>query len=82
VPAELVPLLPNNFSFKKSQGTYRWYVWTVTSGKGKAKTTETLVGVRVTPSDKELVNQLAKMSGTGFAPLVTATNITFLLGSS
>lgn len=83
VPTELTTYLPKNFSFnKKSIGSYRWYVWTVTSGKGKTKTTETLVGVRVTPSDKKLISHLSKLSGAGFAPLVTATDVTFLLGSA
>jgi prepilin-type N-terminal cleavage/methylation domain-containing protein len=81
IPTELTPYLPKNFSFKKPVGTYRWYVWKVTTGKGKTKVTETLVGVRVTPTDKKLINHLSKMSGAGFAPLVTANNVTFLLGS-
>jgi hypothetical protein len=83
VPTELTNYLPKNFSFNdKSIGTYRWYVWTVTSGSGKKKVTETLVGVRVTPTDKKLINHLSKMSGTGFASLVTANDVTFMLGSS
>lgn len=82
IPPVLVPHLPAGFSFRKPAGTYRWFVWTVTSGRGRNRTRETMVGVRVTPVGRKLINQLSRMSGRGFAPIVTARHVTFVLGTN
>lgn len=82
VPDELVDYLPAGFTFKQSDWTYKWHTWNQSTGKGKAKVTESLVGLRVQSSDKDLIAQLAKMGGPGFVPVVTATQVTFMVATA
>jgi prepilin-type N-terminal cleavage/methylation domain-containing protein len=74
VPTELVDGLPLGFSFHKPDYDYDFDVWTASSG--------TLVGITVVVADPRLATQLVKMAGAGFIPVVTATQVTFLVSST
>jgi prepilin-type N-terminal cleavage/methylation domain-containing protein len=82
VPAVLVPYLPTGFSFSRPDWRYRWFSWKQSTGKGKNKVTQTLVGVRVRSSDADLIATLAKTGAPGFVAIVTAAHVTFLVSES
>ena len=75
LPAELVANLPNGFSFDRVDYDYDWHVWTVANGAN----TETLVGITVSVSDSRLIARLVLAAGAGYIPIVTPTQITFLV---
>ncbi len=79
LPAQLVDNLPAGFSFHRPDFDYDWHVWNVTNGSGN---TETLVGITVTVSDPRLVAQLVLYAGAGYIPIITPTQITFLVTST
>lgn len=74
-PAQLVANLPNGFSFDRTDYDYDWHVWSVTNG-GNA---ETLVGITVSVADARLIPRLVLAAGAGYIPIVTPTQITFLV---
>ena len=78
VPTELVDGLPLGFSFHRPDYDYDFDIWSISSGSGS----ETLVGITVIVSDPRLAAQLVKMAGAGFIPIVTATQVTFLVSSA
>lgn len=82
VPPLLVPYLPRGFNFRRADYTYDWHVWSVTSGRGASRRRETLVGVTVVVKDPKLAAQLVKAAGAGFIPIVTTTQVTFLVSSA
>ena len=82
IPPLLVQYLPAGFTFRKSDYTYDWHVWGVTSGSGASRRRETLVGVTVIVRDPRLATQLVRQAGAGFIPIVTATGVTFLVSSA
>ena len=75
LPAELVANLPTGFSFHRPDYEYDWHVWTATNGGA----TETLVGITVSVSDSRLIARLVLAAGAGYIPIVTPTQITFLV---
>lgn len=79
VPAQLVDGLPLGFSFDRIDYDYDYDVWGVTNGSGNS---ETLIGITVLVNDSRLAAQLVKMAGAGFIPIVTPTQVTFLVSSS
>ena len=79
VPTELVDGLPHGFSFHRPDYDYDFDIWNATNGSGNS---ETLVGITVIVSDPRLASQLVKMAGAGFIPIVTATQVTFLVTSA
>lgn len=78
VPAVMVRYLPAGFTFTRADYAYAWHAWPMTVG-GR---TETLVGVTVTVQDPRLAAQLVKSAGAGFIPIVTPTQVTFLVSTS
>jgi type II secretory pathway pseudopilin PulG len=75
LPAQLVANLPNGFSFDRVDYDYDWHVWTVANGGN----TETLVGITVSVADPRLIARLVLAAGAGYIPIVTPTQITFLV---
>ena len=73
VPPELVQHLPTNFSFVHPDYTYDWQTW--------AGGDEDLVGVRVASSDEKLIAHLTKMGNPAFIPVLTSSQLTFLLAA-
>jgi prepilin-type N-terminal cleavage/methylation domain-containing protein len=78
LPTELVANLPAGFSFSRPDYSYDWHVWSATNGSGN---TETLVGITVSVSDQRLVARLVLLAGAGYIPIVTPTQVTFLVSS-
>jgi prepilin-type N-terminal cleavage/methylation domain-containing protein len=79
LPAQLIENLPTGFSFDRIDYDYDWEVWSSTNGSGN---TETLVGITVSVTDSRLAAQLVKTAGPGYIPIVTPTQVTFLVSSS
>lgn len=82
VPPLLVPYLPSGFTFRRADFTYDWHVWNVTTGRGASRVRERLVGITVVVQDPKLAAQLVKAAGAGFIPIVTATQVTFLVSAA
>ena len=78
LPAQLVDNLPTGFSFNRVDYDYDWHVWTTTNGAN----TETLVGITVLVTDSRIAAQLVLTAGQGLIPIVTPTQVTFLVSSS
>jgi prepilin-type N-terminal cleavage/methylation domain-containing protein len=78
LPAQLVDNLPTGFSFNRVDYDYDWHVWTTTNGAN----TETLVGITVIVTDSRIAAQLVLTAGQGLIPIVTPTQVTFLVSSS
>lgn len=78
LPAQLVDHLPTGFTFDRPDFDYEWHVWTQAVGSG----TESLVGVRVTVSDPGLATRLVMSAGSGFIPIVSGNQVTFLVASA
>jgi prepilin-type N-terminal cleavage/methylation domain-containing protein len=78
LPPELVNNLPAGFKFDHTDYDYDWHVWTQASGSG----TESLVGISVYVTDPRLATQLVRSAGSGYVPIVTPTQVTFLVSSS
>jgi prepilin-type N-terminal cleavage/methylation domain-containing protein len=76
LPPQLVDNLPTGFTFDRPDFDYDWHVWSVTSSSGNA---ETLVGITVYVSDPRLSAQLVLSAGSGYIPVVTPTQVTFLV---
>lgn len=79
LPTQLIDNLPTGFSFDHIDYDYDWHVWTTTNGSGN---TETLVGITVLVTDSRIAAQLVLTAGQGFIPIVTPTQVTFLVSSS
>ena len=79
LPAQLIDNLPNGFSFDRIDYDYDWEIWSTTNGSGN---TETLVGITVLVTDSRLAAQLVKTAGPGYIPVVTPTQVTFLVSSA
>lgn len=77
LPTELVDGLPDGFSFDRPDFDYDWHVWNVSTGSG----TEKLVGITVLLSDPKLLPHLVRTAG-AYIPVVTPTQVTFLVSSS
>jgi Tfp pilus assembly protein PilE len=75
LPAQLVAGLPTGFSFVRPSHEYDWQVWTVANGSD----VETLVGIMVSVTDPRLIPRLVLIAGAGYIPIVTPTQITFLV---
>jgi prepilin-type N-terminal cleavage/methylation domain-containing protein len=78
LPQQLVDNLPKGFTFDRPDFDYDWHVWTVATRSG----TERLVGIAVIVSDPRLAAQLVKTAGAGYIPIVTPTQVTFLVSMS
>jgi prepilin-type N-terminal cleavage/methylation domain-containing protein len=79
LPAQLVDNLPLGFTFDRPDYDYDWHVWSQTNGAGG---TETLVGITVLVNDSRLAAQLVQTAGPGYIPIITPTQVTFLVSSS
>ena len=79
LPAQLVDNLPLGFTFDRPDYDYDWHVWTATNSSGNP---ESLVGITVIVTDPRLAAQLVKSAGAGFIPIVTPTQVTFLVSSA
>jgi prepilin-type N-terminal cleavage/methylation domain-containing protein len=79
LPPQLIDNLPTGFSFNRVDYDYDWEVWTSTNASGNS---ETLVGISVLVTDSRLAAQLVKTAGPGYIPVVTPTQVTFLVSSS
>lgn len=79
LPPQLVSNLPTGFTFTRPDYEYDWHVWTAVNGSGN---TETLVGITVVVSDPRLIARLVLAAGAGYIPVVTPTQVTFLVSSS
>jgi prepilin-type N-terminal cleavage/methylation domain-containing protein len=79
LPPQLIDNLPTGFSFDRVDYDYDWEVWTSTNASGNP---ETLVGITVLVTDSRLAAQLVKTAGPGYIPIVTATQVTFLVSSA
>jgi hypothetical protein len=79
LPAELVGNLPAGFSFSRPDFDYNWRVWSATNAAGE---TETLVGITVLVSDPQLATRLVFAAGAGYIPIVTPSQVTFLVTRS
>ena len=78
LPAELIENLPTGFSFDRVDYDYDWEVWTTTiSGN-----TQTLVGITVVVTDSRIAAQLVKTAGPGYIPVITPTQVTFLVSNA
>ena len=79
LPAELVSNFPAGFSLDRPDFDYDWHVWSTTNAAGD---TETLVGITVLVSDARLATRLVIAAGAGYIPVVTPSQVTFLVSSS
>jgi hypothetical protein len=79
LPPQLVDDLPLGFTFDHTDFDYDWHVWTSTNGSGN---TETLVGVSVLVTDPRLAARLVLVAGAGYLPIVTPTQVTFLVANA
>jgi prepilin-type N-terminal cleavage/methylation domain-containing protein len=79
LPVQLVDNLPLGFTFDRPDYDYDWHVWSQTNGAGG---TETLVGISVLVTDSRLAAQLVRTAGPGYIPIITPTQVTFLVSSS
>ena len=79
LPPQLVDNLPDGFTFDRPDFDYDWHVWSVTNSAGNI---ETLVGITVYVSDPRLSAQLVLSAGAGYIPVVTSTQVTFLVSSA
>jgi prepilin-type N-terminal cleavage/methylation domain-containing protein len=79
LPTQLIENLPTGFSFDRIDYDYDWHVWTATNGSGNS---ETLIGITVLVTDSRIAAQLVKIAGQGLIPIVTPTQVTFLVSSS
>ena len=79
LPAQLIDNLPTGFSFDHNDYDYDWHIWTTTNGAGN---TETLVGITVLVTDSRIAAQLVITAGAAFIPIVTPTQVTFLVSSA
>ena len=79
LPSQLIDNLPAGFSFDRIDYDYDWELWSTTNGSGN---TETLVGITVLVTDSRLAAQLVKTAGPGYIPVVTPTQVTFLVSSA
>lgn len=79
LPTQLIENLPTGFSFDRIDYDYDWHVWTAINGSGNS---ETLIGITVVVTDSRLAAQLVKTAGQGLIPIVTPTQVTFLVSSS
>lgn len=78
LPPTLVDNLPLGFKFAKADYEYDWHIWTQSVGSN----TESYVGITVTVQDPRLAAQLVLSAGAGFIPIVTPTQVTFLVSSA
>jgi type II secretory pathway pseudopilin PulG len=78
LPAQLVDNLPAGFQFDNVDYDYDWHIWSSTSGGS----TETLVGISVLVVDPGLAAQLVESAGAGYIPIITPTQVTFLISGS
>ncbi len=79
LPPQLIDNLPLGFTFDHTDFDYDWHVWTTTNGSGNS---ETFVGITVLVSDPKLAARLVIGAGAGYIPVVTPTQVTFLVSSS
>jgi prepilin-type N-terminal cleavage/methylation domain-containing protein len=79
LPPELLANLPTGFTFSRPDYEYDWHVWTAVNGSGN---TETFVGVTVLVSDPKLIARLVLATGAGYLPIVTPTQVTFLVSNT
>ena len=79
LPAALVSNLPEGFTFDRPDFDYHWHVWSTTNAAGD---TETLVGITVLVSDARLATRLVIAAGAGYIPIVTPSQVTFLVSST
>ena len=78
LPPTLIDNLPLGFTFNRTDYDYDYDVWTATNSSGN---TETFVGITVIVTDSRLAAQLVKSAGAGYVPIVTPTQVTFLVAS-
>ena len=79
LPTQLIENLPIGFSFDRVDYDYDWEVWTTTDGSGN---TQTLVGITVVVTDSRIAAQLVKTAGPGYIPVITPTQVTFLVSNA
>jgi type II secretory pathway pseudopilin PulG len=79
LPSQLINNLPHGFTFDRTDYSYDWEVWSTTNASGN---TETLVGISVLITDTRLAAQLVRQAGPGYIPVVTPTQVTFLVSST
>ncbi|HZI29446.1 MAG TPA: type II secretion system protein [Gemmatimonadaceae bacterium] len=79
LPTQLIENLPTGFSFDRIDYDYDWHVWTAVNSSGNS---ETLIGITVVVTDSRIAAQLVKTAGQGLIPIVTPTQVTFLVSSS
>lgn len=79
LPPQLIENLPSGFSFDRVDYDYDWEVWSTTDGSGN---TQTLVGITVVVTDSRIAAQLVKTAGPGYIPVITPTQVTFLVSNA
>lgn len=79
LPPQLVDNLPAGFTFDRTDFDYDWHTWSATNSSGN---TETFVGITVLVTDPRLAAQLVLGAGSGYIPIVTPTQVTFLVTSA
>lgn len=79
LPAQLIENLPSGFSFDRVDYDYDWEVWSTTDTSGS---TQTLVGITVVVTDSRIAAQLVKTAGPGYIPVITPTQVTFLVSNA
>lgn len=79
LPPELVNNLPTGFSFDHTDYDYDWHVWSQATSSGGS---ESLVGITVIVNDPRIATQLVLNAGSGYIPIITPTQVTFLVASA
>jgi type II secretory pathway pseudopilin PulG len=82
VPNELVPHLPQYFSFTHPDYTYDYEDWALSGGLPGNPQQSNIIAVSVQTQDPRLAAQLLKMAGKGFVPFASATKVTFFISGA
>ena len=79
LPVQLVDNLPSGFTFDRTDYEYDWHVWSATHGAGNP---EMHVGITIFVNDPRLTAQLVLTAGSGYIPVVTPNQVTFLVANA
>jgi prepilin-type N-terminal cleavage/methylation domain-containing protein len=80
VPPELVPHLPENFSFTKPEYTLDWESWS--GGGGDDQAAEALIGTTAITVDEKLAEAAYRLSSSGYVPIISGNRITLLVSGA
>jgi type II secretory pathway pseudopilin PulG len=79
VPPELSPYLPSGFSFARTDYSYDFEVWSLSSGTPGNSQQEEMLGVAVTFQDGQLADAVLRIAGRGYGPFRSGNRVTFLI---